>query len=170
MSGNKFGGPQPNAGRPCEFNEEVAAFIVERVENGDSLINICSKPPMPNYTTVTRWQRKFPAFAASIYHARKASMFFHEENVMDRARDAANRDDAACAKVYADVFKSIGQLRDPDRFRTPVVGGPDAPAGPANVLTIRIIGGLPQEESAPPAEQDDTLPVSETIIPDTLLE
>ena len=45
-------------GRPCEFNQDIADEICERLMNGESLRKICEPDTMPNRSTVFRWLAK----------------------------------------------------------------------------------------------------------------
>lgn len=57
-------------GRPSSYSEEVAAEIVERLSNGETMTNITKAKRMPAHGTVCDWQRKLPAFAQAIAQAR----------------------------------------------------------------------------------------------------
>ena len=55
-----------------ERTPELEEAILTRLENGESLVQICQGDYMPSRSTVLRWQREDEAFDARCAHAREA--------------------------------------------------------------------------------------------------
>ena len=58
-------------GRPSIYNAELAASILIRISNGESLRSITMEPEMPNPDTVYVWLLKKPDFADNYTRARE---------------------------------------------------------------------------------------------------
>lgn len=78
------------AGRPCEFNQEVADKICERLADGVSLRTICDAEDMPNRATVFRWLGKYKEFSDQYACAREAQADALFDEVIDIADDSRN--------------------------------------------------------------------------------
>ena len=77
-------------GRPTIYNEMIAAEIVERLQNGELIANICEDKHLPAYSTIRDWQRCSPEFASLIAQARQgqATVLAHEAvNIIDKCGD-----------------------------------------------------------------------------------
>lgn len=73
-------------GRPTKFNKAMADEIVTRIEEGESLREICRyDPKMPSRSTVNRWQDDNQAFQDRVTRARARGAF----EGIDRAREIA---------------------------------------------------------------------------------
>lgn len=53
-----------------QYCEATAAMIYARMCEGEALMRICEEPGMPGHSTVYRWRRRFPDFAAALREAR----------------------------------------------------------------------------------------------------
>ena len=53
-----------------QFCEATAAMIYARMCEGEALMRICQEPGMPGHSTVYRWRKRFPDFAAALREAR----------------------------------------------------------------------------------------------------
>lgn len=58
------------AGRPTDFNEEIAEEIVSLLAQGISLSKICEREGMPHYITVLKWQKRHPEFGLNSARAK----------------------------------------------------------------------------------------------------
>ena len=58
-------------GRPSSINDEIAQIILDRIANGESLLQICGDDDMPDRGTVRRWEDSDPSFAARCARARE---------------------------------------------------------------------------------------------------
>ena len=63
--------PKRPVGRPPIYSEELADEIIKLIAADNSLLQICSKPGMPDRNTVMKWEREIPEFSANIARARE---------------------------------------------------------------------------------------------------
>jgi hypothetical protein len=61
---------QIKRGRPSGYTDALAAEIVDRITQGETLADICRDDHMPGYRTVYDWERARPDFSANITRAR----------------------------------------------------------------------------------------------------
>lgn len=57
-------------GRHSTYSEEIAAEIVDRITEGETLADICRDDHMPGYRTIYDWEKAHPEFSANITRAR----------------------------------------------------------------------------------------------------
>jgi hypothetical protein len=62
---------KPATGRPTDYTEAKAAYIIDKLSKGIPLAEICREEGMPSATTVRAWAAKFEAFGVSYSHARE---------------------------------------------------------------------------------------------------
>ena len=55
------------------YTEPIGQRIAEELMSGNSLVQICNEPGMPNRVTVIRWMDRYPEFATLIERARTLS-------------------------------------------------------------------------------------------------
>jgi hypothetical protein len=60
-------------GRPTKLTKKLAREICARLEAGESLLQICADPEMPNRSTVNRWLANDKEFRDNYAQARDAS-------------------------------------------------------------------------------------------------
>lgn len=77
-------------GRPTSFNDDVAAAILERMADGESLRTICADDGMPNRSTVFRWLSQFPDFRDQYAHAREEQADALFDELLEIADDGSN--------------------------------------------------------------------------------
>ena len=58
-------------GRPTLYNENVVSRILERIEDGERLSQVCRTPGMPRVATVYMWSDLNPEFADKLARAKK---------------------------------------------------------------------------------------------------
>lgn len=58
------------AGRPELYTPEIAEKIVERLSNGETLIEICNTDGIPSRASIFRWYKSHPEFEAQCARAR----------------------------------------------------------------------------------------------------
>lgn len=58
-------------GRPSSFTQKAADEICRKLIEGKSLRSICKSPSAPSLTTVMKWRRDIPEFAAQYTRARE---------------------------------------------------------------------------------------------------
>lgn len=78
------------AGRPSDFNDEIAASILDRISDGQSLRKICCDEDMPCQTTVYRWLREKDDFQQQYARARELQADTLFDETLDIADDATN--------------------------------------------------------------------------------
>jgi hypothetical protein len=70
------------AGRPSEYDANVADFICERISHGESLNKIVRDEDMPGNGTVFRWLAARPEFREKYARAREAQMDAMAEEIL----------------------------------------------------------------------------------------
>lgn len=75
------------AGRPTDYNDELADEICIRVAGGRTVLSICDDEDMPDKATFYRWRIKHPEFRDKLMCAREERI----DNDADTLRDLATR-------------------------------------------------------------------------------
>lgn len=78
------------AGRPTDFNQEIADLLCERIANGESLRSICEEDGMPNKSTVFRWLAAHEDFATIYARARDVQAEVMADELLDIADNGSN--------------------------------------------------------------------------------
>jgi hypothetical protein len=78
------------AGRPSSYSEELAASILERLADGESLRSICDDEEMPDKSTVFRWLTANETFRDQYALAREAQADALFDDVLAIADDGRN--------------------------------------------------------------------------------
>lgn len=79
-----------DVGRPTSFNDDVAAVILERLADGESLRTICAAEDMPNRSTVFRWLSQRTDFRDQYAHAREEQADALFDELLEIADDGSN--------------------------------------------------------------------------------
>jgi hypothetical protein len=58
------------AGRPTDYNQEIAEIILEKLADGKPMKVICKEEDMPCYMSVLRWQKRHPEFSDLVARAK----------------------------------------------------------------------------------------------------
>ena len=77
-------------GRPCEFTQETADAICERLAKGESLRSICRDEDMPSRDAVFDWIEKFPEFSDQYAKARDVGIDNMADECLTIADDGTN--------------------------------------------------------------------------------
>lgn len=77
-------------GRPSSYTEEIAALILERLADGESLRTICSTDDMPHRSTVFRWLSQNEEFRDQYAHAREEQADALFDELLEIADDGRN--------------------------------------------------------------------------------
>lgn len=86
----------------------VEESLLERLADGESLVQICRDKDMPDRRTVQRWQDDDEKFDAAVMRAREAGMFVRAEKAVEDAKAA---DDAAKGRLAFDAERwYVGKL------------------------------------------------------------
>jgi hypothetical protein len=72
-------------GRPSEYSDAVAAEILERLSEGQSLRTICSDDRLPHRSTIFRWLAARPDFAAGYAYAKEMGCELIAETALEEA-------------------------------------------------------------------------------------
>lgn len=143
MSDEAHSGP----GRPSVYSDGVAAIILERIADGESLRTICADDDMPARSTVFRWLARNNEFSDQYARAREEQADAIFDEILDIADDARNdwmerrgEDDAGWvangehiqrSRVRIDARKWMaGKLRPKkysDKVDVTVAGDPERP-------------------------------------------
>ena len=78
------------AGRPTDYNHEIADEICERLADGESLRAICREDDMPSKATVFRWLSLHKEFSDQYARARETQADSLFDDVLEIADDARN--------------------------------------------------------------------------------
>ena len=86
----------------------VEEELLERLSNGESLVQICNLDGMPGRRTVQRWQDADADFDGAVTRARESGMFVIAEQAV---KEALNADDAAKGRLAFDARRwYVGKL------------------------------------------------------------
>ena len=80
------------AGRPTDYNEDLAITVCSRLAEGESLASICRDPEMPVRQTIYRWlfDGNHKSFSDRYAEARKIQAETLADELFDIADDASN--------------------------------------------------------------------------------
>jgi len=81
---------QPKTGRPTIFSDGLAASILERLADGESLRSICADDEMPARSTVFKWLSENPIFSDQYTRAREEQADAIFDEILDIADDGSN--------------------------------------------------------------------------------
>lgn len=107
------------SGRPSMFTPEIAATIIERLAEGETLRAICKDPTMPSNPTVYDWMAHSPAFASAIAQARRvqATALVEEgQEILDTCDDSDKMAPVSKAKEQAAFRFRLAQAFDRDTY------------------------------------------------------
>lgn len=100
---------QEKAGRPCEFSQEIADEICERLISGQLLEEICRLEHMPTRVTVWRWKNRDDigkAFSNALIRAREEQQWTFKDKMLMTSRDDT-KDQTACVTERLDKAGNI---------------------------------------------------------------
>jgi len=78
-------------GRPTVYNELIAAEIIDRLQNGETMRAICRSASLPAYSTVYDWMQRNPAFSLAIARARRGqatALVEEAQEIIDECDDS----------------------------------------------------------------------------------
>jgi hypothetical protein len=103
---------------PLPFDEGAADQILEAISEGISLVSFLkSRPDMPSYSTIMKWVRDNPDFAANYQRAREDMADHDADKINNIAEDAARGlIDPSAARVAIDAYKWSAGKRRPKRY------------------------------------------------------
>lgn len=101
-------------GRPTLYSLETADVILERLANGESMVQICASDEMPGLRTVMRWAKDNDDFGTEYAQAREAQAEVMDDKILTAA-DGAKADPQA-ARVQIDAYKWRAAKLAPKRY------------------------------------------------------
>jgi len=126
-------------GRPTEYTEALAAYILKELASGRSLRSICSESGMPAESTVRLWVTDDrEGFSAQYARAREAQVDAMAEDILEIA-DVGNEEDTQRAKLRIDARKWLMSKIAPKKYGDKVMNehsGPDG--GPIPVRRFEV--------------------------------
>lgn len=79
-----------HAGRPSEFNQDMADLLCQELSMGKSLRTVCFGEDRPAISTFFRWMRDYPQFRKQYEVAKQEASDAMAEEIMDIADDGTN--------------------------------------------------------------------------------
>lgn len=101
-------------GRPSSYTKETGDKFCERIENGETIRQICADKDMPAWNTIRTWLQQYEDFQAQYARARENSAHASADLIQelaDRARDGDLEPNAA--RVAIDAHKWLAGKRKP---------------------------------------------------------
>ena len=92
------------AGRPSEYDPEIAEIICDLTADGQSVRTICLDARMPDRKTVLKWLDKYPDFSAKYARARMHQADVMDELILSTAMDCTP-ETAAADRVKIGAFQ-----------------------------------------------------------------
>jgi hypothetical protein len=106
--------PKRGRGQPTKFNPAVAAQILSRISNGETLPKIVESLSIP-IQNIYNWMDKNPAFLESYQRSREQQAKTLVDRMLDETADLKN-DQALAARVRSDVIKWVAARYAPSQF------------------------------------------------------
>ena len=105
-------------GRPTKYNKYVAAEIINRLEQGETLTQICSDVRMTALPTLWDWRGKIPAFGEAVTCARRRTAAALVDMSVDAIMQATPDDmpTVRLAEGRAKHLLEVGRVYDPATF------------------------------------------------------
>lgn len=104
------------AGRPSEYNQQVAEAICERIALGESLRSICRDDAMPAQSTVFKWLTQQTAFAEQYTRARETQADAMVDEMLDIADRAVSNEEVQAARLRIDARKWVAVKLRPKKY------------------------------------------------------
>jgi hypothetical protein len=106
------------SGRPTKYNQHIAAEIVARLKQGETLTHICKDVTMPAIASVYNWEGQSPAFLEEVIRARKHQAGSLADESKDALADATAKDmpTVRLAEGRARHYLELARVFDPSRF------------------------------------------------------
>lgn len=128
MSTGKHNQKQPKkTGRPNSYTDELADAICEGIAMGKPLVALCEQYKL-SYSTVTKWLRTMPEFAANYTQAREDQADWHHDAILSIADDSNLTPEDRRVRIDARKW-SAGKMR-PKKYGDKLALGGDENAPP----------------------------------------
>jgi len=102
------------AGRPTDYNEEIAARICSEVASGRSLRSVVKDDDIPAMSSVFLWIAKYPIFSEQYAQAQSDRTVAWSEDLVEIADDASG--DTQRDKLRVDTRKWLMSKMAPKRY------------------------------------------------------
>lgn len=131
-----------------EFTEEVADRILHGIAEGNSLVSILKEDEeLPSYTTVMKWLRLYPEFAANYARAREDQADHDADKIGDIAeRVVQGLVDPQAARVAIDAYKWAAGKRKPKVYGEKLAVGGSADMEPIRTTSQLDVSNLSLEQ------------------------
>ena len=93
--------PKPAYKEP-NYRDTITPDLIERIESGRSLWDVCKDSDMPHVNTIYEWMADDPAYKAKITRARETGYHERAERAVVAAKDAT---DAGLGRLALDAEK-----------------------------------------------------------------
>lgn len=122
------------------YTPEIAARLLDRFEEGESLHAISKIDGMPNYATISQWIKNNSEFREAIEVARLTRALAFEDKAIMSAEEAVDMKGCSADRLRFDAYTWAASVNNPARYgkKTTVEGNPDKP------LTFIIKTGFPE--------------------------
>ena len=130
------------------FTDEVADRILHGIAEGNSLVSILKEDDeLPSYTTVMKWLREYPEFAANYARAREDQADHDADKIGDIAEQVvAGKVDPQAARVAIDAYKWAAGKRKPKVYGEKMMVGGSADMDPIQMTRQLDVSNLSLEE------------------------
>ena len=105
--------PQPKVGRRSTFTRAIADELLQRISNGEDVMELLAEDRMPAWSTLQRWRQNNPEFALQYARAREASAEAWEHRAWREARTAVDSETSSAARVKVETIKWMAAKRNP---------------------------------------------------------
>lgn len=133
---------------PMPFTDEVADRILHGIAEGNSLVSILKEDDeLPSYTTVMKWLKEYPEFAANYARAREDQADHDADKIGDIAEQVVKgKIDPQAARVAIDAYKWAAGKRKPKVYGEKIAVGGSADMDPIQMTRQLDVSHLSLEE------------------------
>lgn len=130
------------------FTDEVADRILHGIAEGNSLVSILKEDDeLPSYTTVMKWLKEYPEFAANYARAREDQADHDADKIGDIAEQVVKgKIDPQAARVAIDAYKWAAGKRKPKVYGEKIAVGGSADMDPIQMTRQLDVSNLSLEE------------------------
>ena len=135
-------------GRPSLYSDDLADLILDRLEAGESLTDVCAEPGMPSMRTVLKWAAEDGKFMQEYARAREAQAERMDDSIQKEA-EATTPENAHAQRVKIDALKWRAAKLAPKRYGEKVQhtgGDGESPIRSNITITFRKAGEAPPQD------------------------
>lgn len=119
------------------YSTQLAARIVQKVREGESILNIAKEDSFPSSAVIYAWVRKYPDFGEALKGAREDRAEYFHDKVIATAEALTDRDEVPVAKEQIAAYKWAAEKGNPSRY------GKDKSENNGGNVTIIVDTGIP---------------------------